>query len=642
LTITNDDHGQNLLFTNTFSINPSTNPSNALFSITSWQGAGAAPWYGGNPNSASFIPLVFTGPTLTNSVYRSSYASGAALGNPPIAAPGFVSTNNFTGLVPFEQNSQNGFYLPQFGVVLTNRLQVFMLDFTNGFYHVIDYVHFAGPDSGFSVNAYLQDDGNNANGPGVWNTNYPFGSLPPTGLTYGILHQIKISQTGTNSVPLPTEDGLWQSDPEAIPLGGTVAAQAAYFQAFFLPGNHFGNVTNLQTSVQAPYSPTRYIVQYLTWQANDPLVHYLASDIDYAQTPVKATTPAPGLNQYNAGQAFSGLTNLNLGRLNDRYMPWGGNPILTPEQKTQVDPYAYIPSERDPLVSLSDNWDFPTNKLPTVGWLGRVHRGTPWQTVYLKSTDILANGGISAWTNWTGDLNGFGFDATNSAPVQDRLLFDLFTTSVNDNATRGQLSVNQPGLAAWSALFSGVVALTNNPFTGALTATNLQPAGTYDPAQPPPLVQIWQGINAARSSTNADGLSGAFEHVGDILRTPQLTEKSPFIYVNPTNMFNGNLNPIYPSDEVMEWLPQQTMSLLRLGTPRYVIYSYGQTLKPAPNGIVTSGGNFFGMVTNYQIVSETATRAVVRFDSTVTNILGTNSVINNRAVIESFNILPPD
>jgi hypothetical protein len=101
-----------------------------------------------------------------------------------------------------------------------------------------------------------------------------------------------------------------------------------------------------------------------------------------------------------------------------------------------------------------------------------------------------------------------------------------------------------------------------------------------------------------------------------------------------------------------EWLPQQTMSLLRVsGSPRYVIYCYGQALKPAPNSIVTSG-SYFGMVTNYQVVSEIATRAVVRFGSTVTNIITTNNftgnwvslpvVTNNNAVIESFNLLPPD
>jgi hypothetical protein len=107
-----------------------------------------------------------------------------------------------------------------------------------------------------------------------------------------------------------------------------------------------------------------------------------------------------------------------------------------------------------------------------------------------------------------------------------------------------------------------------------------------------------------------------------------------------------------------EWLPQQMMSLLRVsGSPRYVIYCYGQALKPAPNGIYTGSdhnGAYFGMVTNYQVVSEIATRAVVRFGSTLTNVITTNTflgingwvsvpvVTNNNAVIESFNILPPD
>jgi hypothetical protein len=308
-------------------------------------------------------------------------------------------------------------------------------------------------------------------------------------------------------------------------------------------------------------------------------------------------------------------------------------------QALQFDPNAYNLTERDPLVYSSDNWDFPTNKFPTVGWLGRVHRGTPWQTVYLKASDILANGGISTWTNWTGNLNYF--DATNSAPVQDRLLFDLFTTAFNDNATRGQLSVNvasgspdpAAGLAAWSALFSGVVV----PTSLANTYTNISPVGSQ-PVANSALGILVTNINYTRANfVNPDGLQGSFEHVGDILAVTNLTEQSPFLAgLNPTNQIN---------DEMYEWLPQQVMSLLRVGTPRYVIYSYGQTLKPAPNGIVTSGP-FFGMVTNYQIVSEVATRAVVRFNSTLTNIVvnGTNmpTVINNNAVIENYNILPPD
>jgi hypothetical protein len=82
--------------------------------------------------------------------------------------------------------------------------------------------------------------------------------------------------------------------------------------------------------------------------------------------------------------------------------------------------------------------------------------------------------------------------------------------------------------------------------------------------------------------------------------------------------------------------------------PRYVIYSYGQTLQPAPNGVVTGGPNLangtspFGMVTNYQVVAETVTRAVVQVNQVVTtNAIGTLST-NYNTTVEQFNVLPPD
>jgi len=157
-----------------------------------------------------------------------------------------------------------------------------------------------------------------------------------------------------------------------------------------------------------------------------------------------------------------------------------------------------------------------------------------------------------------------------------------------------------------------------------------------------------------------DGLAGTFEHAGDILAASALSVRSPFLNWNDAAQ---QVNGI--SDEMYEWLPQQVMSLLRVsGTPqspmRYVIYCYGQALKPAPNGINTAsitlanGESAFGMVTNYQIVAESDTRTVVNFGSVVTNMVSTNDefgnlyllshgmpmVTNNNAQIEQFNVLP--
>jgi hypothetical protein len=243
---------------------------------------------------------------------------------------------------------------------------------------------------------------------------------------------------------------------------------------------------------------------------------------------------------------------------------------------------------------------------------------------------------------WTGDTQlSFGqyFDAVNSMPVNDRLLFDIFTTALNDNATRGRLSVNQDHLAAWSAVFSGIVVPTNS-VGGYTVIAPAGPAGVIGDvnSQLGPLVT---NINFVRGTfTNADGVVGTYQHVGDILRTPQLTEQSPFLNLADTNHLN---------DELYEWLPQQVMSLLTVSsTPRYVIYSYGQTLKPAPNGIDTdtttpapANTPIFGMVTNYQVVSEIATRAVVRVN-TVVNTKSTPWTTNYSTTVEQFNVLPPD
>jgi hypothetical protein len=642
---------------------------------------GSAPWVvtrrnnPPSPNANSFdtpwsanvvLPLNASGVLSTNAISIYVYNTHSFI---PAEDPAITTNYVDKGIVP----------MPQFGLLTTNRLQVVMLD---GF-HVIDYVQFAGPDSSRNLNEEIADyDPSNPN-VGLWNTNYFGAGVFPNVIPYGVANQVEYAlnpqQNGVGVCLSISDDSTWRNPPG----GGTVGQEIASLNAF-LNANHWGTGTdpntgnsystsNLNLSVQVGFAPARIAYQYTSWQANDPLVHYVASDLNY--TGAESSGLQTGTHQWN--NSTTNLPANNLGQLNDRYQPWGKNLSVA-----NVDANACNPTYKDPLVRMSDNWDFPTNKFPTVGWLGRVHRGTPWQTVYLKASDILGEiqnntyVGTNTWAQWTGDTNltyGQYFDAVNSAPVRDRLLFDLFTTAFNDNATRGTLSVNQDHLAAWSALFSGLVVLSNNAPDSLRMSTvsqyqNPPPSNSWmiiQPAGPAwtnsALGQLVNGINQTRANfTNADGLVGAFEHVGDILSVPQLTEQSPFLNWNDTVQQQNGI-----SDEMYEWLPQQTMSLLRCsGSPRYVIYCYGQTLKPAPNGIYTGSGQFFGMVTNYQVVSEIATRAVVRFDSMVTNFittnivyLGTNGVngvnyatywvsvpvvTNNNAVIESFNILPPD
>ncbi len=165
--------------------------------------------------------------------------------------------------------------------------------------------------------------------------------------------------------------------------------------------------------------------------------------------------------------------------MNFAYQPWGGY-HLPNGSSLNAAPFDYDVRVKDPALQQSDNWDFPTNKLPNIGWLGRIHRGTPWQTVFMKPS----NEAVDDWRKWNNDNilltnGGFAFiDAAFTHPTADYGLFDLFTTSINDNAARGRLNINQTNLADWSAVLSGVSVLTNS-LGGAVGPAIINPAGVY-------------------------------------------------------------------------------------------------------------------------------------------------------------------
>ena len=664
---------RNLILTNDigFATNWSFTTAGSL-NLSAWPGYDPV----GNPmgaNASFQLPLNTVIAAIPNSMYRFN-------GGFP-----YLTTNLD---LPYETNLPTTmpgypYPTPHWWLMLTNDLRVMMLmpwpTATSPSNRVIDYVQLRGPSSFRDLTAELQNTVNS----NLWLINYTTQSIPN-----GLANQVSIS---LGLIQPPLND--WNTKDPTV-RSNEINAFRVFFHVSPLPPSQtadYGWATSTN-NMQAPYTPSATNVQHFSWQANDPLVHYVGADLNWAS--------ASRLDHIAAA-----LTSENLGHLNQRYMPWGGNPA------DQNSTYLGI---KDPLVRRSDDWDFPTNKFPTVGWLGRVHRGTPWQTVYLKASDITSLVqtnvtttnylGLATWANWLGsakynsinlaaanataspwaNLTGNDlFNALCSAPVQDRLLFDLFTIAPNDNAARGALSVNvgptNNNLAAWSALFSGVVVLSNNapdaainpPILFAQHANSLvnytwlyvQPVGFYDRLLPlslqPAVAQIVQGINATRSDTNQFPLQ-SFTHTGDILAVPQLTEQSPFLNRSTGIQLTNGI-----SDELYEWLPQQVLSLLHCApSPRYVIYCYGQALKPAPRGIYTgtTPAGMFGLVTNYQVVAEAATRAVVRFDSVITNhltavsnsiLVGTTlyavtnwvnlpAVTNNNAVIERFNVLPPD
>ena len=372
---------------------------------------------------ASFqLPLIANVAMITNSTYR--FNGGAP----------FLTTNVE---LPYEIGGIPGNLYPQPHWVLanTNNIRVVMLDGPlNGPDHVIDYVQLSGPDSVRDLTTEIITNYDNpvvsanASGDELWNTNFGPGGVP-----IGLISQVGVSIHQYTPNPI---SGTWDlSNPDTQ---NGIDAFRVFFDHTHLspifnnPGGQQEIAAAYMTNAMAsPYQPTAVVVQHVDWQVNDPQVHYLASDLNWPGALQYDRTPTDLTSQTN--------NTSNLGQLNTWYMPWGGYPVPTKTSEFSTE-NAYNLALKDPLVWRSDDWDFPTYKFPTVGWLGRVHRGTPWQTVYLKSPDILREVqivagnqtniiGPSQWAEWTSDnqlTSSQYYDAYNSAPVLDRLLFDLF------------------------------------------------------------------------------------------------------------------------------------------------------------------------------------------------------------------------
>jgi hypothetical protein len=476
------------------------------------------------PNTGSFYFTNWTFTFLPQSIYRFGSSSFD-----PVTSDTGTLWETTTPLLP---------QLPQFGLNTTNYLQAFILDGSN----VIDYVQLRGPVGSRNLNQELADPDYSGPPSYQWSTNEPFGGPP----TWGVRNQLDVSRN-----PSFAPSGNYWAIPAGMPnnLSPTIGAIAAYFTGFFVPTFQYNGQTyvNTQLNIQAPYIPQRTIYEYTLWQANDPLVHYLASDLNYVdpgnmglhKSDSSTTSPLPIPSQNSLGK---------------RYQPWGKTApaILQSSSYNFLNPYNLI--YKDPLVWGSDNWNFPTNLLASLGGLGQVHRGTPWQTVYLKATDVLNgnnNVGINTWSAWTGDYNIS--DAALMAPINDRRLAGLLMSLLNTNDATQLLSVNDPNTADWLNVLNGLIVYSNSAahpssftvpqFDTYVMASNLLPT-----------LVVANGIFQIRASQPNQN----FYFVGDILAAPELTEKSPWL-----NTGNANQVQYGITDAAYEAIPAQLLPLLR-------------------------------------------------------------------------------
>jgi hypothetical protein len=469
------------------------------------------------------IPLSTNLLFLTNSTYQ--YAAAQFV--PP--------TGTFEQVVP-------RFCIPHWWLEVKARLRFAVVDTSVNPTRIVDYVNLADQNlvnltdvltwGGQRTNVYVPDGAYGS----LWCTNhYPAvadESLP----TYGVLNQVQIS---LGQQPAYGE-AVWNSAMNAFPAGIDKLAAIDSFRNQFGLGPLFshpaGTVFYPSNAFVGPFQPVRNIFLVTSWQANDPLVHYTVNDLtSLTRTNLMLDhlpTPAP---------------TANLGRVNLRYEPWGGNPAGGGSSSTTKLDLRI----KDPLMLQSDSWDFPTNLLSNVGWLGRVHRGTPWQTLYLKS----ASTDLSTWMVWTGNgqlvsngsgSNGVTYDAWFTQPTNDWRMESLVVSLLSTNDPRSLASVNQPNSPAWCGLLDGLTVLTNSA------------PGQFDPiiisSNSPQAATVAASLDRARSTRPGQ----RFGDVADILAVLELSIASPWLDTNGVAYLASSMN-----DEACEAIPAQLLTLLR-------------------------------------------------------------------------------
>jgi hypothetical protein len=285
--------------------------------------------------------ISFKVPLFTNEVILSN---SALRFEPPI----LESTNAL-----FQAGS--GFRVPEWRLSISNRL-TFLLS-SGG--RIVDFVH-ATLTNSTDLTCHLFG---NLSGPSegiiarCWNTNRPTAGIHVP--TEGIQMQIDIS---LGNPAISTAD--WKNF--SFDTFDTDAAIHS-FREFCRVTLNVGNTNLVQ---MAPFTPTRKLVLLAMWEANDPLVHALPEHLKDVTNDFTISFLRPLIGEMP--------TNHTIGHLNSRYNPWRGFPGK-----------ASRPEDADPMIKdwgvlKPNDFDFPSGPTANVRWLDRIHRGTPWQTLYFE------------------------------------------------------------------------------------------------------------------------------------------------------------------------------------------------------------------------------------------------------------------
>lgn len=449
----------------------------------------------------------------TNVVLEGRLASGRGFAMPlrqsqvilTNAAYRFADNSLDDSLSPFEDNSlAPKFPYPEWSFTMSNRLTY--ISSVNG--ALIDCVMVSDV-----ITQAVSDDLMRLTVPrtalgGVWNPSRPSPNSP----SVGIRAQVDFSMINNGS-----SDWI----DYALPVADRSNA-IRQFRDFIA-----GRSTNL--SIVTPFNPVARFIQQKTMQANDPLVHQHRDDLGGGWWLNFLSRSVKRLEQISDQDSPFSLTNIN-----KSYAPWNwsGFSQCCGNQSLEV---------TDPGLGSSDQWNFPSNEVPRVEWLGRVHRGTPWQSIYLKAT--------AAWTSqWYQNYGSY-----LSHPTNDWMLAELIASEFVTNRWEDRISINNTSTLAWASALAGLVVYTNvldDQMIGALLPT-------FDPViiQPSDL-QIQSVVESMNTARNQQPRH-YFSAIASWLQTSGLSTTSPWLNSSPLQVLFGI------TDEAYEALPSQLLARVR-------------------------------------------------------------------------------
>jgi hypothetical protein len=514
----------------------STSPSNRVVRFTAppYLTIASNSWSGADPSHPQYVRYSFQTPFLPSN-------------------PGsffFFQTNCSYSqaqrqfVVPYQSNfeSGTGFPVPHWWISFKTRFRFCLVDAEAN--RIVDYVSLVSSGSPADLTTALMTGGHcgtsqqyvqDASIGSMWCTNRFGTTIDDTNTApYGILNQIGVS-LGTNNTHLD-----WGSFGLQYPQFDVQGA-INFFRTNLLrwPSISGSSVPLYLTNhFYAPFAPIRNLYFYTSWSANDPLVHYTADDLHSGSV---SRTNLFVLDVPN----LAATTIKNIGSVNVRYEPWGGYGA-----GYGPSPTLYALNVKDPLVHSASDWDFPLGQGLDSSWVGRVHRGTPWQSIYLKSPAVDAN----TWAQWLGDPDSN--DAQLRHPTNDWRLASLLVSLFNTSDPRQLVSPNRAGPLARASALDGILVLTNTLTDDVINGNPLGVIPQFDmlsiQSNSPQASLIATAIGSTRS-TLSDGL---FHQIGDILATPELSIASPYLNTSLVQQ------EFAITDEAYEAIPSQLLSRL--------------------------------------------------------------------------------